>query len=515
MPPIAPARRQNRPPGDPVRERIVASDAVSACAPLTSDSAALIKPQPSSCARGPLLAYALPYLSIGMIMMPVATIAPNLYVKERGVSLASMGVVLMFARIFDAVSDQTVGYISDITRERLPGGRKAWLVLGALVAIPSVYLLFTPPQAAGIAYFAVGSLASYLAWSLLLIPYLAWGAELTRGYHERTRITTVRSIFGQAGTFLFLAMPLALNALHLAPSTSMTLQATHYVALALVALLPVTILPALLFVSGGTKPAARTQASLGAAIRSLRVNRPMQIFFGALLVSELGYGIFATVIFLYIDAYLGLGAKFSYIIIMVNIGTLLSLPAWEWICRLTSKKTAITASWLLQGILLVPFVFIPRGESGFAPLIAVIVALAFFGGAGVVVSPSLLGDIVDYDTLKTRGYRAGNYFALYSLVDKFAVAVGGGVAFELLSLFHYDAVHPTTNTPSANAAMLGVFACVPAALRLASLALLARYPLDARRQGIIRRRLDQRETRAARAASASSAASAAAIGVLP
>jgi Na+/melibiose symporter-like transporter len=104
---------------------------------------------------------------------------------------------------------------------------------------------------------------------------------------------------------------------------------------------------------------------------------------------------------------------------------------------------------------------------------------------------------------------------LYSLIDKLAVAVGGGVAFELLSLFHYDAVHPTTNTPSANAAMLGVFACVPAALRLASLALLAHYPLDARRQGIIRRRLDQRETRAARAASASSAASAAAIGVLP
>jgi glycoside/pentoside/hexuronide:cation symporter, GPH family len=458
----------------------------------------MVHAQSPSHARVRLLTYGLPYLSIGMLMMPVATIAPNLYVKERGVSLAAMGIVLMFARIFDAVSDQTVGYASDLTRGRLLGGRKAWLLLGALVAVPSVYLLFTPPAAAGLGYFTVWSLASYLAWSLLLIPYLAWGAELSRGYHERTRITAVRSIFGQVGTFLFLLTPLALGALHIAPNASMTLQATHYVALALAVLLPATILPAVLFVSGGARRVTEAQGGVGAAVRSLLVNQPMQIFLGAVLVSELGYGIFATVIFLYIDAYLGLGARFSYIIIVINIGTLISLPAWERICRLTSKKRAIAISWLFQGLLLIPLAFLPRGAQGFVPLLAIMVVIAFFGGAGAVVSPSILGDIVDYDTLKTGGYRAGNYFALYALADKIAVAVGGGLAFELLGRFHYDAVHPASNGRAANAAMLVVFAAVPAALRLASVALLSRYPLDARRQAIIRRRLDAREIRSSR-----------------
>ena len=236
-----------------------------------------------------------------MLMMPVATLAPSLFVKERHVALAQMGIVLMAARIFDAVSDQTVGYFSDATRKLLPGRRKAWLVFGAVVAIPSIYMLFTPPQSAGLAWFATWSLASYFAWSLLLVPYLAWGAELSRDYNERTRIATVRSVLGQAGMFLFLGVPLAMNYFGFAKTTEMTLQATHVLALALVVILPATILPALFFAPSGVDQATATSMSLRSALKSLRANGPMQIFLGALLISELGYGIFATLIFLYID----------------------------------------------------------------------------------------------------------------------------------------------------------------------------------------------------------------------
>jgi Na+/melibiose symporter-like transporter len=81
------------------------------------------------------------------------------------------------------------------------------------------------------------------------------------------------------------------------------------------------------------------------------------------------------------------------------------------------------------------------------------------------------------------------------------VAFGGGMAFVLLGWFHYDVVHPKTNGPAANVAMLIVFAVVPTVLKFSSLAVLWRYPLDARRQTIVRRRLEQREARAHRAAS--------------
>ncbi len=126
-----------------------------------------------------------------MLIMPVATIVPTLYVKERGVALVMMGAILMRRAIFDAFADQIVGFASDATRDRLPGAARHGWCWGALVAMPSVYFLFSPPAGAGATYFTVWSIAAYLAWAMLLIPYTAWGAELTRGYHERSRIVAV------------------------------------------------------------------------------------------------------------------------------------------------------------------------------------------------------------------------------------------------------------------------------------------------------------------------------------
>ncbi len=299
--------------------------------------------------------------------------------------------------------------------------------------------------------------------------------------------------------FLFLGVPLAMNYFGFAKTTEMTLQATHVLALALVVILPATILPALFFAPSGVDQATATSMSLRSALKSLRANGPMQIFLGALLISELGYGIFATLIFLYIDDYLGIGAKFSVLIMAINIATLASLPVWLRLSRSMGKRAAVILSWTVQSVAFFGLAFIPRGEAGFVPLMVVIAVSSFFSGAGLSISPSILGDIVDYDTLKTGGYRAGSYFALYSLADKIVVAVGTGLAFLLLGLGGYDAAHPKANTEHANWTMLAVFAVLPAVLRLASLAVLWRYPLNARRQGIIRKRLEQREARARRA----------------
>lgn len=471
-----------------------------------TDAAGVALATPSPAARSAdgrmsvwrLLLFALPNLPLNMMIMPVATIVPSLYVKERGVALATMGVVLMAARIFDAFADQIVGYLSDVTRARLNNARKWWILGGMLLAAPSVYLLFNPPAGAGIVYFTICSLAAYLAWAMLLIPYTAWGAELSRDYQERTRIAAYRGVTGQAGGLVYLAVPLGLHALGLAKTTETDLHSSLYVALILLLLLPVGILPALFGVPAGVAPPKGAPVSLKSAARSLIVNGPMKIYLGSLLIGEIGYGIFATVIFLYIDAYLGIGAKFSYIIMWSTAATLLSLPCWEIISRHIGKRASVMGSWFGQAIILMSLVLVPKGEAGFIPFTALISLSSFLIGSSVVVTPSIMGDVIDYDTLKTGGYRAGNYFALYGLVDKMVVALGGGMAFVMLGWCHYDVVHPKTNGPAANTAMLVVFAVIPSLLKFASLGLLWRYPLNAKRQSIVRRRLEQREARAAR-----------------
>jgi glycoside/pentoside/hexuronide:cation symporter, GPH family len=442
--------------------------------------------------------YALPNLSISMLVMPVAVIVPSLYIKERGVSLAAMGIILMVARIFDAVADQVLGYVSDITRNRIPGGRKFWVAVGAGVAIPAVYFLSVPPANAGAVYFTVWSLAAYFAWAALLIPYTAWGAELSRGYNERTRIAMVRSVTGQVGALLFLVVPLALPYFHLAVSTDMNLNAVRFVALAIIVLLPATIIPAIFAVPQGVPQIFSPVPRLLETLRALWANLPMRIYAGAFLISELGYGILVSVIFFYIDAYLGLGSKFSVVMILANIGMLVTLPLWEWVSRRFGKKQAWAFSWIGQAAGFLAFALVPRGDSGFIAFTVIFCVGTMFSGAAAVVAPSILADIVDYDTLKTGAYRAGNYFALYGLANKIVVALGGSIALILLGWFHYDVAHPANNGPTANSAMLVICAGLPAILRLGALFLLWRYPLDPRRQSIIRRRLEQREARAQR-----------------
>lgn len=439
--------------------------------------------------------YSLPNLSISMLVMPIAVIVPSLYVKERGVALATMGVILMLARIFDAIADQVMGYLSDITRNRIPGGRKAWVALGGIVAIPAVYFLCVPPQHAGAVYFTGWSLAAYFAWAALLIPYTAWGAELSREYEQRTRIAMVRSVTGQVGALMFLVTPLVLPYFGFAAGTEMDLNAVFYVAVAIVILLPISIVPALLWVPQGIPQIYAPPPRLLETLRALWKNRPMRCYAGAFLISELGYGIFASIVFIYIDAYLGLGSRFSTVIIIANICMLFTLPMWAPLSKRLGKKQAWAISWVGQALGFLALLLVPRGDEGFVLFTVLISVGTVFSGAAAVVAPSILGDIVDYDTLKTGAYRAGNYFALYGLANKIVVAIGGGLAMVLLGLFHYDVAHPANNGPTENTAMVAICVVAPAVLRLLALFVLWRYPLDARRQSIIRRRLEQREAR--------------------
>jgi glycoside/pentoside/hexuronide:cation symporter, GPH family len=49
-----------------------------------------------------------------------------------------------------------------------------------------------------------------LGWTLVEIPHTAMAAELSTGYHERSRIALWRQLLGFAGGVLFMASPMIL-----------------------------------------------------------------------------------------------------------------------------------------------------------------------------------------------------------------------------------------------------------------------------------------------------------------
>ena len=101
------------------------------------------------------------------------------------------GYILLTGRIFDTATDPLVGWLSD--RHPIGGARrKPWIAIGAVLAGVGLVRILNPPIEASAGYLLGWSIVLYGGWTMVAVPYLTWGAELTKSYDERSRITSWR-----------------------------------------------------------------------------------------------------------------------------------------------------------------------------------------------------------------------------------------------------------------------------------------------------------------------------------
>jgi Na+/melibiose symporter-like transporter len=131
---------------------------------------------------------------------------------------------------------------------------------------------------------------------------------------------------------------------------------------------------------------------------------------------------------------------------------------------------------------------------------AMCVATGLMLGADLVLPSSMQADVVDLDTLRTGVARTGLYFALWSLATKLATALAVGIAFPVLDMAGFRSEGP--NPGGALTALVVLYAIVPIGCKLAAVALLWTYPIDAVRQARLRRLVERRLARTERLSAA-------------
>lgn len=439
---------------------------------------------------GRLLAYALPVIPLSMMMGPISAIIPAFYAKHTAISMAAIGSALFLVRVADAVTDQIVGYLSDITRSRF-GRRKPWLAWGVVLSMVSAWFLYTPPPTAGFAYFFTAILFLYLGWTLIAVPHMAWGSELSRDYRERTRISSFHAFLGPLGFAVVMAIPL----LPMFDSSNITPGSLALMGLVIIVGLPLFVVPCLAF-APKTEVVEEGNPSIRDLLDAVRRNRPFWLFVAVLVLGGTALGMLGTCIVLYMDFYLQLGDKISYVMIANMVILLASVPLWVRLVYRLGKHRALALSGVLNIIVFPLVLFVSPGEDSFPAFLAWMTVVGAAGGASTVVPMSILGDIIDYDALKSGANRAGNYFAFMGFIQKAAAAVGSSAAFFMLSVFAFDA--KTAN--QTGTAILGLqltMIGLPMLMTAASVVLILGFPIDVRRHAIIRRRLDGRARRLA------------------
>lgn len=126
------------------------------------------------------------------------------YTVALGVSPELIGWALSLPRLLDAFFDPVVGHWSDNWRGRW-GRRRPFIFVGAIALGLTLTLLWFPPadvgwgHAALAGYFLGATILFYAAYSIFLVPYRALGIELTRDYHERTRLQGWGMMVGLVG----------------------------------------------------------------------------------------------------------------------------------------------------------------------------------------------------------------------------------------------------------------------------------------------------------------------------
>lgn len=129
--------------------------------------------------------------------MPAMVVILNL---GLGMDPVLVGIIGFAPRIFDAVTDPVIGYISDKTRSRW-GRRRPYIFVGALLAGIVFASMWQLPlgHTQGFYFwtFLTASIVYFLTYTLYATPLVAFGYEMTRDYHERTRLHAFANTVGQ------------------------------------------------------------------------------------------------------------------------------------------------------------------------------------------------------------------------------------------------------------------------------------------------------------------------------
>lgn len=433
-----------------------------------------------------LVFYALPSFVVALPTIPVYIALPTLYGVELGLGLTATGFALLGARLFDTLSDPVVGALSD--RFELRGRRrKPWIAAGAAVAGLGLYMVLNPPAAVDGLYLLLWALVLYAGWTMVAVPYLAWGAELSSGYDERTRVTAWREGVGLLGLLGAGAITAAATAAGWSERQATGALAWVAIALGLI-FFPLLLSKVPERPPAAVAPSQVSRRPLKAAAMALAGNGPFTRLLAAWFLNGLANGIPATLFFLYLE--FGLGADQSerpLFVLLYFLSAIVAVPAWNAVSLRLGKHRAWCWAMVAACLAFAAVPLMPQGALAAFAFVCVVTGAAL--GADLALPPSMQADVLDYGALRHGRARAGLLFAFWGMSTKLALAFAAGFALWAVEAAGFD---PEKPSPARIAVLSVIYALVPVVIKLMAIALIWRFPLTAEKHAVIQRALRRR-----------------------
>lgn len=420
------------------------------------------------------LGYAAPALPLAALYFPVFVYIAPFYAEFRGVSLGALGALFIVIRLFDAISDPAMGWLSDRTTSRF-GRRRPYLALSVPLICISVWMLMVPPDSADVWHVAIWLTLLTLSWTVALTPYFAWGAELSGDYAQRATITTWREGASLIGTVL------AVIVYNVAADAG---DGLRNVALMVVILLPVGAAAAL-FLTPEPHDFSAKRMDLGYSLKTILQDRLFRRLLIAYFVNGLANALPAGLFLFFIGDLLG-APDAGWLLLVYFLCAIGGMPLWSWAARKFSKHRAWGGAMIYASVLFAPAVLLGQGDIMWFTAISIATGIAL--GADLSLPPAIQADVVDNDTAANGEQRTGVFFALWSVATKAALAIAGGTALIILDLSGFQT--GAENDATALFTLAALYALAPAVLKVIAVAIMWNFPLGEAQQRALRSKIE-------------------------
>lgn len=403
--------------------------------------------------------------------------------------------LFFFPRIFDALTDPIMGYISDNTRSKW-GRRRHYVFIGALVMGLAFMFMWQLYRENGVDfnfyYFLIWSFVFYLGLTIFSVPYVAMGYEMSDDFHERTNIMAIAQWIGQWAWVLAPWLWVIMYDPTWFPNADTATRTLAIWVGAFCTLL--AIVPAVFIKSTSTKDdkslATLSFSGMGGSLvqifRGFKEAFQMEAFRKLCISTFFIFNSFNTVaafsFFIIVYHLFGGNAEAAGIwpTLFGSLGALITtfavIPTVAFMSRKMGKKRAFLVSQGISvvGYILLWFLFIPGKPFMF------IFALPFFSfgiGSLFTLMMSMTADVCDLDEYNTGQRREGIFGAIYWWMVKFGLAIAGGLSGLIITFVALDpnaAVQP-------EGAVTGLrlfFSGVPITGTLIAMFIMRNYDLD-------------------------------------
>lgn len=390
-------------------------------------------------------------LPLAFVALPLYVILPNHYATAFGIPLATLGALLLGARLVDAITDPLIGRWVDGWFAHSLRRVLFWAVLAAVVCALGFRGLFFPPvqgSAQLLAWCAALLVVTYVSYSALAVLHQAWGARLGGGEGQRARIVSWREGLALVGVLVASVLP---SVAGLGVST-----AVFAVALALaLALLARAPRPRIGRLPGSAEP------SMSEPLRTPAFRRLLAIY----LVNGVASAVPATLVLFFIRDRLQAPAYEPLFLASYFAAGALSLPLWV---RLVAR-VGLARAWLAgMGLAVATFAWAALlGSGDVLGYTLVCIASGIALGADLTLPGALLAGVIQRAGHAER--LEGGYFGWWNFATKLNLALAAGIALPLLGQFGYA---PGAQDEDALRALTIAYCLLPCGLKICAAGLL-------------------------------------------